>query len=187
MQFFLRVLRILVQPSSEWLVIKNEASSPASLFKGYAVPLALVLFASVLPVIFTPGFYLSAFFGLVINALIFSATVLLMHVVSVVIETFSAQMKAPCTRETAMKLSYYSATPIVILLTLFPLIQGLSLIGFPWALLLFISGSKKLLNIPPGSFMRFIIATTLLTIAALFMLNLFIVGMINIVVGPQPG
>lgn len=186
-QFLFRALKMLIQPSSEWTAIKAEQISSVELFKGYAIPLCLIPFAVSLPIVLHPDFYLSPVFGVIINLLIFSISLFLLHIVSVVVETLSTQMKAPCDRITAMKLSYYSATPALIMLALFPLLQGFSLLGFVWAFILFIAGTNTLLPIPSGSRFRFFSATALLTIAALFMLNLFVVGMITIIVGPQQG
>lgn len=180
----MRVMHILLQPGSEWPVIKQERTDTQTLFLQY------VLILAVIPAV--AGFIASAFVGSLTagrvsvgNAfgaavLTYVMSVVLVYVVALVADglapTFGGRKKF---RE-ALKLVVYSMTAswVAGAFAFIPVLGFLiSLLGGLYALFLFYLGAPVMMRIPEGK----AIGYTAVTVAIAIVVG-FIMGMISVAI-----
>lgn len=121
-----RVRAIVTQPAATWPVIAIEPATPASLFSGYIVPLALITPVCTL---FSYALFLhfAILIGLVIAAVMFVLELVYVFVVALIADALAPSFDGVKDGTQGLKLIAYSLTPrwIAGILTLIPGIGAL--------------------------------------------------------------
>jgi len=180
----MRVLHILLQPNSEWPVIKQERTDLQTLYLKY------VLILAVIPAI--AGFIANAFVGTLSAGRVsvgnaFGAAVvgyvlslILVFVVGLVADSLAGKFGGRKNIDQALKLVAYSMTAswVAGALAFIPVLGWLiSLLGGLYALYLFYLGAPIMMRIPEGK----TIGYTAATVAAAIVIG-FIMGMVTVAI-----
>jgi len=178
----MRIVHILLQPNTEWPVIKQERTELQNLFLKYVVVLAVI------PAI--AGFIANAFVGTLSAGRVsvgnaFGAAVvgyvlslILVFVVSLIADSLAPTFGGRKKRNEAFKLVAYSMTAswVAGAFAFIPVLGWLiSLLGGLYALYLFYLGAPVMMRIPEGKTMGY----TAATVAAAIVVG-FIMGMITV-------
>jgi hypothetical protein len=145
-----RARAIITQPAETWSVIAAETATPADIFRGYIVPLALIA-----PVCTFLSTILFSHRSIVI-ALIVAVVAFVLELVNVVIVAFIVNALAPSfgaaqDRVAALKLVAYSYTPrwIAGIATLLPVVGALLvLVATLYGLYLMYLGIPPVMKVP---------------------------------------
>ena len=153
-----RAKSVCMSPDSTWAAIANERTDAAPLITGYVLPLAgaaavaqAIGFAVVgqnLGLLGTYRMPVTTALGMAVASLIFAAVgVVLM---SIIIDALAPTFGAERSREQALKVAVYSATPVWIagLLQIVPVLGVVALIGALYALYLLYLGLPRLMKCP---------------------------------------
>jgi Yip1 domain len=153
-----RVRSVCVSPDTAWAAIASERTDAAPLITGYVVPLAgaaavaqaigLSVVGQNFGLLGTYRMPLTTALGLAVASLVFAAVgVVLM---SIIIDALAPMFGAERSREQALKVAVYSATPVWLagLLQIFPVLGVLALIGALYALYLLYLGLPRLMKCP---------------------------------------
>jgi Yip1-like protein len=154
-----RAKSVVVSPDSAWAAIATERHEAASLITGYVLPLAgaaavaQAIGVSVVGQNFgllgTYRMPLTSALGMAVASLVFAAVGVL--VMSFIIDALAPTFGAERSREQALKVAVYSATPVWLagLLQIVPVLGVLALIGALYALYLLYLGLPRLMKSPP--------------------------------------
>lgn len=180
----MRVLHILLQPNSEWAVIKQERTDLQSLYLKYVIILAVI------PAV--AGFIANAFvgtlsagrvsvgnaFGAAVTGYVLS--LILVFVVGLIADSLAPTFGGRKNVDQALKLVAYSMTAswVAGALAFIPVLGWLiSLLGGLYALYLFYLGAPVMMRIPEGK----TIGYTAATVAAAIVVG-FIMGMVTVAI-----
>jgi hypothetical protein len=154
-----RAKSVCVSPDSTWSAIANERTEAAPLITGYVLPLAgaaavaqaigVAVVGQNLGLLGTYRMPVTTAVGMAVASLIFAAVgVVLM---SIIIDALAPTFGAERSREQALKVAVYSATPVWVagLLQVVPVLGVVALIGALYALYLLYLGLPKLMKSPP--------------------------------------
>jgi hypothetical protein len=154
-----RARSVVVSPDSAWAAIASERTEAASLITGYVLPLAgaaavaQAIGASIvgqnLGLLGTYRMPLTTALGMAVASLVFAAVGV--FVLSIVIDALAPTFGAERSREQALKVAVYSATPVWLagLLQIVPVLGVLAMIGALYALYLLYLGLPRLMKSPP--------------------------------------
>jgi hypothetical protein len=154
-----RAKSVVVSPDSTWAAIASERTEAAPLITGYVLPLAgaaavaqaigLSIIGQNLGLLGTYRMPLTSALGMAVASLVFAAVGV--FVLSIVIDALAPTFGAERSREQALKVAVYSATPVWLagLLQIVPVLGVLALIGALYALYLLYLGLPRLMKSPP--------------------------------------
>lgn len=173
---FTRAKNILIQPATEWEVVKGETSDKNAVLKDYALPLIiLVAIASFL------GGLIFTRFGLLIGYVVakavgdFIVAFLGIYISAIVINELASSFGSKKDTNAAFKLVIYSFTPVLIALAVyylipilfFVLIFGLYLVYLLWM------GLGSLMGTPEDKKVGYVIVSALLIFVIYALLTFF--------------
>ena len=153
-----RVKAICLSPDSAWTTIAGERAETQGLILGYVLPLAgaaavaqaigEVVFGRSLGILGTYRLPLGTALGMAVASLVFAAVGVV--VLSIIIEALAPTFGAQKSREQALKVAVYSATPVWVasLLQIVPALGVVVLIGALYALYLLYLGLPRLMKCP---------------------------------------
>lgn len=153
-----RAKSVCLSPDSEWSVIANERAETVALVVGYVLPLAgaaavaqLVgesLVGRTLGIFGTYRMPLTSALGLAVASLVFAAVGVVL--LSILIDALAPTFGAAKSREQALKVAVYSATPVWIagLLQIIPALGIVVALGGLYALYLLYLGLPRLMKCP---------------------------------------
>jgi hypothetical protein len=154
-----RAKSVLVSPDSTWAAIASERTEAAPLITGYVLPLAgaaavaqaigVSVVGQNLGLLGTYRMPLTTALGMAVASLVFAAVGVV--VLSIIIDALAPTFGAERSREQALKVAVYSATPVWLagLLQVVPVLGVLALIGSLYALYLLYLGLPRLMKCPP--------------------------------------
>ena len=154
-----RAKSVCLSPDPTWTTIANEGADAPTLIVNYVLPLAgaaavaQAIGAAVVGQNFgVLGTYRMPLFTaleLAVVSLIFAAVGVV--VLSIIIDTLAPTFGATRSREQALKVAVYSATPVWLagLLQIVPALGALALVGALYALYLLYLGLPRLMKSPP--------------------------------------
>ena len=152
-----RAKSVCVSPDSTWAAIASERTEAAPLITGYVLPLAgaaavaqaigLVVVGQNLGLLGTYPVPLMTGLGMAVASLVFAAVGVV--VLSIIIDALAPTFGAVRSREQALKVAVYSATPVWLagLLQIVPVLGILALVGM-YALYLLYLGLPRLMKCP---------------------------------------
>jgi len=153
-----RAKSVCVSPDSTWAAIASERTEAAPLITGYVLPLAgaaavaqaigLAVVGQNFGLLGTYRMPITTALGMAVASLFFAAVgVVLM---SIIIDALAPTFGAVRSREQALKVAVYSATPVWIagLLQVIPVLGVAALIGALYALYLLYLGLPRLMKCP---------------------------------------
>jgi len=153
-----RAKSVCVSPDSTWAAIASERTEATPLITGYVLPLAgaaavaqaigLAVVGQNFGLLGTYRMPITTALGMAVASLVFAAVgVVLM---SIIIDALAPSFGAERSREQALKVAVYSATPVWIagLLQVIPLFGVVALIGALYALYLLYLGLPRLMKCP---------------------------------------
>ena len=153
-----RAKSVCVSPDSTWAAIASERTEAAPLITGYVLPLAgaaavaqvigLSLVGQNLGLLGTYRVPLTTGLGMAVASLVFAAVGVV--VLSIIIDALAPTFGAQRSREQALKVAVYSATPVWLagLLQIVPVLGILALVGGLYALYLLYLGLPRLMKCP---------------------------------------
>src|SRR5688572_28376356 len=153
-----RAKSVCVSPDSTWAAIVSERTEAAPLIIGYVLPLAgaaavaqvigLSLVGQNLGLLGTYRVPLTTGLGMAVASLVFAAVGVV--VLSIIIDALAPTFGAERSREQALKLAAYSATPIWVagVLQVIPVLGVVVLLGSLYALYLLYLGLPRLMKCP---------------------------------------
>ena len=153
-----RAKSVCLSPDSEWAAIAVERAETASLISSYVLPLAGAAAAAQMIGVSVVGQNFGAFgtyrvplmtaLGMAITSLVFAAVAVV--VMSIIIDALAPTFGAEQSREQALKVAVYSATPVWIagLLQIIPVLGVVALLGALYALYLLNLGLPRLMKCP---------------------------------------
>ena len=153
-----RAKSVCVSPDSTWAAIVSERSEAVPLIIGYVLPLAgaaavaqvigLSLVGQNLGLLGTYRVPLTTGLGMAVASLVFAAVGVV--VLSIVIDALAPTFGAERSREQALKLAVYSATPVWVagVLQVIPVLGVVVLLGSLYALYLLYLGLPRLMKCP---------------------------------------
>ncbi len=154
-----RAKSVVVSPDSTWAAIASERAEAAPLITGYVLPLAgaaavaqaigLSVFGQNLGLLGTYRVPLTTALGMAVASLVFAAVGV--RVLSFIIDALAPTFGAERSREQALKVAVYSATPVWLagLLQIVPVLGVLALVGALYALYVLYLGLPRLMKSPP--------------------------------------
>ncbi len=184
MNLVMRVTHILVQPNSEWPIIKGERTDLQTLYLQYVAILAVI------PAV--AGFIANAFvgtltvgrisvgdaFGSAVLGYVFS--LIMVFVVALIADSLAASFGGRKNIDRALKLVAYSMTPswVAGAFAIIPVLGWLiSLLGGVYALYLFYLGAPVLMKTPESK----TIGYTAVTVAIAIVIG-FVMGMVTVAI-----
>jgi len=185
-----RVQAILLRPREEWLKIKGEPTSVASLFTSYAMVLAAVpaaaqfvgrlLFRSEIPFARVPNWT----FGRALASAVVSylASLALVYLFAFTINTLAPNFSSVPHISNAMKLAVYSMTPFWVagLLYIVPRLGVVvALAGFYGLYLLYLGFEAPVMETPREKALGFF-GVSLIALAALLLLRALVLGVFSL-------
>jgi len=153
-----RAKSVCLSPDSTWAAIASERTETAPLITGYVLPLAgaaavaqaigLAVVGQNLGLLGTYRVPLTTALGMAITSLLFAA--LGVVVMSIIIDALAPTFGAERSREQALKVAVYSATPVWLagLVQIVPALGVLVLLGSLYALYLLYLGLPRLMKCP---------------------------------------
>jgi hypothetical protein len=153
-----RAKAICLSPASEWTTIDGERAEAPALITGYVLPLAGVAAAAQLigesvvgrsfGILGTYRVPLSTGVGMAVASLVFAAVSMVL--ISIIIDALAPTFGAQKSREQALKVAVYSATPVWLagVLQIVPALGVLVLLGSLYALYLLYLGLPRLMKCP---------------------------------------
>ncbi len=177
-----RVMNILVQPNSEWLIIKQERTSLQTLYLQYVAILAVIpavagFIANAFVGTLTAGrVSVEAAFGSAVVGYVFS--LIMVFVVALIADSLAGAFGGRKNIDRALKLTAYSMTPswVAGAFAIIPVLGWLiSLLGGLYALYLFYLGAPVLMKTPESK----TIGYTAVTVAIAIVIG-FVMGMITV-------
>ena len=153
-----RAKSVCVSPDSTWAAIASERTEAAPLIIGYVLPLAgaaavaqvigLSLVGQNLGLLGTYRLPLTTGLGMGVASLVFAAVGVV--VLSIIIDALAPTFGAERSREQALKLAVYSATPVWVagVLQVIPVLGVVVLLGSLYALYLLYLGLPRLMKCP---------------------------------------
>jgi len=153
-----RAKSVCVSPDSAWAAIASERTEAAPLITGYVLPLAgaaavaqligVSLVGQNLGLLGTYRMPLATALGMAVASLVFAAVGVVL--LSIMIDALAPIFGAERSREQALKVAVYSATPVWLagLLQIVPVLGVLALIGALYALYLLYLGLPRLMKCP---------------------------------------
>ena len=166
-----RVKNILISPKTEWGVIDSETSTPASLFTGYVLPLALISSAGTL----LKGLLFAGTFGFtyfILGAVIaFIACIIAFYVSAIIIDLLAPSFASEKNLNKSAQLVAYSSTPSYVagLLAFIPVIGWLiALAAWVYGIYIMYLGIGPLKRTPEDKKVVYMIVSFILMIALYF-------------------
>ena len=166
-----RVKNILISPKTEWGVIDSETSTPASLFTGYVLPLALVSSVGTL----LKGLLFAGTFGFtyfILGAVIaFIACIIAFYVSAIIIDLLAPSFASEKNLNKSAQLVAYSSTPSYVagLLAFIPVIGWLiALAAWVYGIYIMYLGIGPLKRTPEDKKVVYMIVSFILMIALYF-------------------
>jgi hypothetical protein len=153
-----RAKSVCLSPDSEWAAIAVERAETASLISSYVLPLAGAAAVAQMIGVSVVGQNFGAFgtyrvplmtaLGMAITSLVFAVVAVV--VMSIIIDALAPTFGAERSREQALKVAVYSATPVWIagLLQIIPVLGVVALLGALYALYLLYLGLPRLMKCP---------------------------------------
>lgn len=154
-----RAKSVVVSPDSTWAAIASEHTEAAPLITGYVLPLAgaaavaqaigLSIVGQNFGLLGTYRVPLTTGIGIAVASLVFAAVGVV--VLSLIIDALAPTFGAERSREQALKVAVYSATPVWLagLLQIVPVLGVVALVGALYALYLLYLGLPRLMKSPP--------------------------------------
>jgi hypothetical protein len=171
-----RVQRIIASPQTEWPAIAAEPSTPATLYSGYIVPLALI--APICSTISTLLFlHRSIVFALVIALVSFIFELVGVFIVSLIADALSPSFNGIKDQNQALKWVAYSYTPrwVAGIASLIPVVGPLViLLGGLYSLYLLYLGVVPVMRVPQEKAAGFTIVLVLATIVLFVLIGVFV-------------
>ena len=153
-----RAKSVCLSPDSTWATIATERAEPAPLITGYVLPLAgaaavaqaigVAVVGQNFGLLGTYRMPITSALGMAVASLVFAAAGVVL--VSIVVDALAPIFGAERSREQALKVAVYSATPVWIagLLQVVPVLGVLALIGALYALYVLYLGLPRLMKCP---------------------------------------
>ena len=153
-----RAKSVCLSPDSEWAAIATERAEVAPLITSYVLPLAGAAAVAQMIGVSVVGENFGSFgtyrvplmtaLGMAIASLVFAAVAVV--VMSIIIDALAPTFGAESSREQALKVAVYSATPVWIagLLQIIPVLGLVALVGALYALYLLYLGLPRLMKCP---------------------------------------
>ena len=153
-----RAKSVCVSPDSTWAEIAGERAEAAPLITGYVLPLAgaaavaqvigVSLVGQNLGLLGTYRMPITTALGMAVASLVFAAAGVVL--LSILIDALAPIFGAERSREQALKVAVYSATPVWLagLLQIMPVLGILALIGALYALYVLYLGLPRLMKCP---------------------------------------
>jgi hypothetical protein len=145
-----RAQRIITSPQTEWPAIAVEPTTPAALYSGYIVPLALI--TPVCSLVSTILFlHRTIFLGAVIAITSFVLELVAVYVVALIADALAPSFNGVKDQTQALKWIAYSYTPrwIAGVATLIPVLGALiALLGSLYSLYLLYLGAVPVIRVP---------------------------------------
>lgn len=176
-----RVQNILMRPTPEWAVIRDEPATVQSLFTGYACILALIpaICGLLATALWTAGFG----FGLLGPAALIGAAMgyvlglVAVFVFGLIIEALAGGFDSTKDRVQAMKVAVYSATAGWVggVLSLIPVIGGLlALLAGLYGIYLLYTGLQQVLSTPKDKAIAFTAVSIVIYIVIMVVIGMII-------------
>ena len=153
-----RAKSVCLSPDSTWAAIASERTETAPLITGYVLPLAgaaavaqaigVAVVGQNLGLLGTYRMPIMTALGMAVASLVFAAVGVI--VMSIIIDALAPTFGAERSREQALKVAVYSATPVWIagLLQIIPVLGVVALVGALYALYLLYLGLPRLMKCP---------------------------------------
>ena len=153
-----RAKSVCLSPDSTWAAIAIERTETAPLITGYVLPLAgaaavaqaigVAVVGQNLGLLGTYRMPIMTALGMAVASLVFAAVGVI--VMSIIIDALAPTFGAERSREQALKVAVYSATPVWIagLLQIIPVLGVVALVGALYALYLLYLGLPRLMKCP---------------------------------------
>jgi hypothetical protein len=154
-----RAKSVVVSPDATWAAIASERTDAAPLITSYVLPLAgaaavaqaigLSIVGQNFGLLGTYRMPLTSALGMAVASLVSAAVGV--YVLAIVIDALAPTFGAERSREQALKVAVYSATPVWLagLLQIIPVLGVLALAGASYALYLLYLGLPRLMKSPP--------------------------------------
>jgi hypothetical protein len=158
MNFVERAKSVLVSPDATWVAIASERTNAAPLITGYVLPLAgaaavaqmigLSVVGQNFGLLGTYRLPLTTGLEMAVASLVFAAVGVV--VLSIIIDALAPTFGAVRSREQALKVAVYSATPVWVagVLQIIPVLGVVVLLGSLYALYLLYLGLPRLMKCP---------------------------------------
>lgn len=190
-----RAKAIILQPKSEWPVIKGETTPSGEIFTRYAVPLAAI--GPVAQLIGSQLFGFSAFgvtyrpslLGSLSMAIIgFILSLLGIFIISFIANKLAPKFGGEQSKRAAFKLVVYSMTAswIAGIFSLVPSLSFLAIIGL-YSFYLFYTGVGPLMQVPPEKALTYTIVTVLCVLVIYIIIGALTAGVGRLVGGTNYG
>jgi len=177
---FTRAKNILIQPATEWEVVKGETSDKNTVLKDYALPLIiLVAIASFLGGLIFTRFGLSIGYVVTRAVIAFIVAFLGIYISAIVINELASSFGSKKDINAAFKLVIYSFTPVFIaqiVANLIPPLFFVSIFGLYMIYLLWM-GLGSLMETPEDKKVGYVVVSALL-IFVIYALLTFFLGLI---------
>ena len=153
-----RAKSVCLSPDSTWAAIATERAETAALITGYVLPLAgaaaiaqaigVAVVGQNFGLLGTYRMPITSALGMAVASLVFAAVGVVL--ISIIIDALAPIFGAERSREQALKVAVYSATPVWIagLLQVVPVLGVLALIGALYALYVLYLGLPRLMKCP---------------------------------------
>lgn len=168
-----RVRALLTKPNETWGVIADEPATEGGLFRGYVIPLAAIpaVAGTVGLIVFGVGalgfsFRPSPLWAVMSGLLGFAMSLLMVWLSARVINALAPNFGGTTDPTRAAKVAAYSPTAYWVsgIVTLFPMLGVLALVGAVWSLLLLHKGLGRLMGAPPERAVTYTAAVAVLMI-----------------------
>ncbi|MEX0982989.1 MAG: YIP1 family protein [Bacteroidales bacterium] len=175
-KLFIRGQNLLVNPSSEFKLIKEEKTNVAAITKSYTLPIAFLvgLFTLVGSAFSNMSLPINSFLYIMINALIvFSLIICHIYVSGKAISMLGQNICSDDKASLYYTLTAYSQLPFFLILAvikLFPSLIFLVFLGF-YSALLFYTGSSIMTRIPAAKRMQFTILSILIMVISFILFS----------------
>lgn len=177
---FIRAKNILVQPATEWEVVKGETSDKNAVLKNYALPIIiLVAIASFLGVLIFTRFGLSIGYVVTKAVIAFIVAFLGIYISAIVINELASSFGSKKDTNAAFKLVIYSFTPVFIaqiVANLIPPLFFVTIFGLYMIYLLWM-GFGTMMGTPKDKKVGYVIVSAIL-IFVIYALLTFFLGLI---------
>jgi hypothetical protein len=173
-----RAKNICLAPGTEWPVIADENTPPATLFTAYALPLMIVsavagfigrsIVGTTLPFIGT--YRMGIVSGLILACVNVVLGLVSLYIVWKIINALAPTFGAEKNSDRALKVAVYSYTPVWIagVLNIFPLLGVLAVLGGFYGLYLMYLGLPKLMKCPQDKALGYTVVVVLCVIVVSF-------------------
>jgi Yip1-like protein len=168
-----RVKNLLLSPGSEWDVIDTETDGPRRLALGYVTPLATlpviatIIGLAIVGVEIGGAFYRAPAVGVVLSSLLFFAlTILGVFLFALIVNWLAPRFGGQASYRQAFKVAAYSITAAMLagVLTAFPALGILALLGATYSLYLLFVGAPKVMHVTGMAAVNYSIVTTFIAL-----------------------